>query len=613
MTRGKTVSILGGLLAALLLLVVLPTVVCLGGLHWIQGRIAARLPGPPLGTSNAPPAGGSTSASEPGSTSASEPGATVPASEPGATVQVASTPPGATVILDGRVIGVTPLPAVKLTPGAHSLRWEKSGFLAQVIAVSPAAEQAGKVAATLTPIDYAHLTVDSDPADAQVLIDGEFRGRTPLTVTAIDPGEHTILVQKANFTSQQSVEVLHPGEAKSTGLVHLENKLLLMMQATLAADPRSIGAWTDLAHFYYVNNDMVRAAAYFTRARELAAEPPPTPTPDMTEGEKEALVNDAQWDRGRLQGEINKHLKQGRAYYGNALDYTKFEAEYAACDKSFQRWRDGWRSLPWIENEAFAARLNGRPERARTLFTDYTEVVDAASGAAWGGRVAGELACGDVHAAETDFPAATTALKNAPWVGDEKKFKELAWLDLAKGWEIAAAAAASDGRTALLAHVQVCLDGLDAVPAPGVLTRLEGWRAHGQWLRLKGDAAGRVTYLAARCQDAQKLLTGLPPHADDATFARVEAARLALQHAWALAAAGQTQQAQAAATALAIANPPANPLDKPVPNAPTPTGATIPTGAAEIAQQAQALAQQLATGNKPDEPSVAVIWSPKTP
>ena len=71
-----------------------------------------------------------------------------PASGPGS-VQVISRPAGAQVILDGRLVGRTPLMIADVTPGEHSIRLELSGFQqwATTVDVKPGGAQ--RVAASL--------------------------------------------------------------------------------------------------------------------------------------------------------------------------------------------------------------------------------------------------------------------------------------------------------------------------------------------------------------------------------------------------------------------------------------------------------------------------------
>ncbi|HTL52861.1 MAG TPA: PEGA domain-containing protein, partial [Planctomycetota bacterium] len=141
-------------------------------------------------------------ATEPGSVNNPPPiapGPVAPAAAPTTgPVHVESDPSGAAVILDGLLVGTAPQ---ELNPaaGPHSLRFEKEGFDPFVTAFTrPAGGAPLKV--SLRPIQYAELTVNSDPDGAELLIDGEFRGRTPLTVAHILPGPHEMIVRKANYS-----------------------------------------------------------------------------------------------------------------------------------------------------------------------------------------------------------------------------------------------------------------------------------------------------------------------------------------------------------------------------------------------------------------------------
>lgn len=463
-------------------------------------------------------------------------------------LSLTTTPAGATVLLDGRLIGVSPVHAVRVAGGAHSLRLEKEGYEPKVLALS-LQESSAVLQESLTEIAFAELTVVSTPVGAEVTLDGEFRGRTPLTLRRIRPGPHELRVSKANYTAYQALQVLRPGEKLVVNDLKLENQLLLMLEAMLEQDRRSIGTWMELAHFHFIQNEMDLAARYFTRARELAAQPSAQPLAEMTEGEREALRNEAQWNRSKLIGEIRKHLEQGRTYYGSELNHEQFKSEYTQQDREFQRWQNGWRDLAWVQNEAFARSLKGDWERMATLFEDYTVGVDSESGAAWGGLVRAELLLGRLANAEAHFQKAQTLLSQ-PAEGIETRYREITWLDLAKAYGTAAWRTPSAARKNLLDRMDACLKGLAAVATPSALTKLEATRAQGQYYRLSNQRQKRVTFLQSAEAQAAAAFAALPDNAKDRRFVREEWERLQLQLAWAELAAGDNDGARRRAETL---------------------------------------------------------------
>lgn len=57
------------------------------------------------------------------------------------------------------------------------------------------------------------LKVESDPAGAEVLVDGIRRGTTPLSISGVAPGRHTLLLRKDGYWNRELVFVVEQGKA----------------------------------------------------------------------------------------------------------------------------------------------------------------------------------------------------------------------------------------------------------------------------------------------------------------------------------------------------------------------------------------------------------------
>lgn len=99
---------------------------------------------------------------------------------------------GATVEVDGKEIGKTPLPPTQLMPGNHTIKVSKRGFLAMLDVVTIGAGLDSRFSADLFA-EKAILTVTSPIEDAEVFVDGKLLGQVPLDVD-IDPGRRSIRV-----------------------------------------------------------------------------------------------------------------------------------------------------------------------------------------------------------------------------------------------------------------------------------------------------------------------------------------------------------------------------------------------------------------------------------
>lgn len=146
-----------------------------------------------------------------------------------------TTPPGAMLYIDGFPAGTTPVGgAVNLTAGVHRIRLVMTGYndYAEDVTVNPGQEIYLKVALTgsapgetppytpagsslkdalknPTPAQPAAggpvpgagtLIVSSNPAGANVYIDGRNEGKTPLTIPGVASGQHTLLLTLQGYT-----------------------------------------------------------------------------------------------------------------------------------------------------------------------------------------------------------------------------------------------------------------------------------------------------------------------------------------------------------------------------------------------------------------------------
>lgn len=139
-----------------------------------------------------------------------------------------SRPPGAAVNLDGREVGQTPL-TVEALHGTRQVELSKDGWKPAKQAVEV---QAGSTV-TVPEIELERLDgtiiVESDPAGSSVLVNGQFRGQTPVTLTVPGDKSHQITISKAGFeTATRNIRAEAGGSARvsarllpETGVVYL--------------------------------------------------------------------------------------------------------------------------------------------------------------------------------------------------------------------------------------------------------------------------------------------------------------------------------------------------------------------------------------------------------
>jgi PEGA domain len=142
------------------------------------------------------------------------------------TVHVQSTPPGAAVLLNGQDRGVTPA-TLLMAAGDYQLEIVREGQRQLLpVKVKAGAEAVYQVVLPGATTATGGVRVSSDPAGVPVAIDGARRGSTPLTISDLNPGDHTVTVFGPSGSIQNkvavsagglaSVAVTLPGGAKGT-------------------------------------------------------------------------------------------------------------------------------------------------------------------------------------------------------------------------------------------------------------------------------------------------------------------------------------------------------------------------------------------------------------
>lgn len=127
------------------------------------------------------------------------------------TAAIDSRPQGAAIFIDGIAQGTTPS-KIPVPAGPHTLELKLEGvirsFELNVEAASTTSHYVELAAAAPTPAALAgRLEVASNPSGAQVTLDGSAKGRTPLTLDDVHPGEHTVAISNGSETVNRKVTV----------------------------------------------------------------------------------------------------------------------------------------------------------------------------------------------------------------------------------------------------------------------------------------------------------------------------------------------------------------------------------------------------------------------
>jgi hypothetical protein len=146
-----------------------------------------------------------------------------PAAQSDAALLIHSTPAGSLVTVDGVPRGATPVAVRALALGTRHVVVSRSGYAPAERQVLLTTERPSRtLEIELRPLDRSStataartdgtLVVDSRPAGAAVTIDGRPAGVTPLMLTSVAPGRHTVRLERAGYRAVSTTVAVKPGE-----------------------------------------------------------------------------------------------------------------------------------------------------------------------------------------------------------------------------------------------------------------------------------------------------------------------------------------------------------------------------------------------------------------
>ena len=120
-------------------------------------------------------------------------------------------PAGAEVVIDGNLVGVTPLlPRTVVSPGAHQIKVTRRGYSSFTREFTAYLGRMILIEVDLVPTVML-VRVRASETGAQVFVDEELRGEAPLELE-LRPGAHQIVVRRANFVEQSWILTAVAGE-----------------------------------------------------------------------------------------------------------------------------------------------------------------------------------------------------------------------------------------------------------------------------------------------------------------------------------------------------------------------------------------------------------------
>jgi hypothetical protein len=139
---------------------------------------------------------------------------------PAGLLTVRSSPSNAVVILDGYNYGNTPYIFTGLTTGYHTVEVDYPGYEAYVTNVYLENGVNRDINVDLTSlVSYGSLYIDSTPRGADVYVDGNYQGTSPVTVSAMSAGSHQVELHLAGYEVLTSRQTVNTGQGTVVNLV----------------------------------------------------------------------------------------------------------------------------------------------------------------------------------------------------------------------------------------------------------------------------------------------------------------------------------------------------------------------------------------------------------
>ncbi|HYF51422.1 MAG TPA: PEGA domain-containing protein [Planctomycetota bacterium] len=276
-------------------------------------------------------------------------------------MNITSNPPGASVLINGRLMGATPISIQQIERGTYSLRIEKQGFAPYVAAIEVASQDVN-VRGDLEPNGVGLLTVDIKPRGAEVLLNGEMIGYTPLKEKEVPVGHHELMVRRTNFKPQVwRIDVTTKEPVVFRGFA-LEDQILAMLKRQVEADKQRVANYMDLGHYLFVNDEIDEAAEWYARALQVAGTPLEFPANvDPTERQLEQRLRAE--DQGRLNDEVRKKSNWPGKDVARFKKVMEAKQEEVA-NTNFTEWN-------WVQEAANNFIREEKFERAHTLLLKH--------------------------------------------------------------------------------------------------------------------------------------------------------------------------------------------------------------------------------------------------
>ncbi|MFH0920883.1 MAG: PEGA domain-containing protein [Fibrobacterota bacterium] len=129
------------------------------------------------------------------------------------TLKVFSEPAGAEIIIDGNVIGVTPLKIINIDAGERRVALRLKGYAPSEDSVQILKNETQNLSVILKPAAF--LSVKAQPLSASILVNGTVAGTGEVSRMEVPPGDITLSIEAPGCESYAETLSLTPGETRA--------------------------------------------------------------------------------------------------------------------------------------------------------------------------------------------------------------------------------------------------------------------------------------------------------------------------------------------------------------------------------------------------------------
>ncbi len=137
-------------------------------------------------------------------------------------ITVKSTPSGAEVYIDKKKVGTTPYLMEKIKRGQHVVELRKEGYepFANMLTIKAGEvnRQFEDVTLEAVRVQYGKVYVVSSPAGADITIDNDYKGKTPMTVDNVPVGSRNVTLTYGDYAPAMKTVMVEEGKTASVNV-----------------------------------------------------------------------------------------------------------------------------------------------------------------------------------------------------------------------------------------------------------------------------------------------------------------------------------------------------------------------------------------------------------